>query len=122
MTKREFLNAVVAQNEGTEVAEFAAAELVKMDEALARRKSKPTKAQLENAPLKEELLTHLGDTPVLAADLAAAMGEDFTTQKVSALLRQLVKEGRANVTDVLVKGGARKAYTTVAPAEVAVLE
>jgi hypothetical protein len=54
MTKREFLEIVMGLGH-PEAAEFAAKELEKMDKALAKRRSKPTKAQIANAPIISKL-------------------------------------------------------------------
>ena len=116
MTKREFLNEVIAVIDGTsevdvlELKEFAKAEIVKLDERNASRSSKPTKTQIENEPIKEKILEVLstGERKV-----ASAIAErlEISTQKASALCRQLVESKKLKVEDVKIpKKGKQKAY------------
>ena len=120
MTNREFYTAVMAiQNAPTDVVEFAEVAIVKMDEANAKRKEKnaekPSKKAEENAPLIEEAFVVLGSETKTAANVAAAMG--VSTPKATYLLKALVAQGRATVTDVKIpKKGVQKAYAAVVTA------
>ena len=106
MTRREMFEAIVNGNVTDEVVAMAQNELVKMDERNARRKNKPTKNALANEPIKAQILEVLTDTPMVASAVAEAVG--ITTQKASALLRQI--DG-LTVTEVKVKGkGKVKGY------------
>lgn len=106
MTKREFLNAVIAETQNTELASFAVAELEKLDARNAKRSEKPSKKSLENAPLIEKIKTLLTSEPTLASTVAESLG--ISTQKASALLRQI--DG-VSVVDVKVpKKGTQKGY------------
>ena len=116
MTKREFLNEVIAVIDGTsevnvlELKEFAKAEIVKLDERNASRSSKPTKAQIENEPIKEKILEVLSTGERMVAS-AIAERLEISTQKVSALCRQLVESKKLKVEDVKIpKKGKQKAY------------
>lgn len=112
MTNREFFKAI-ASNEtiATDLREHAEAALVKLDNALEARKNKPSKTALENAPLIEQIVNEvLGSEGKTAMDVAAEVG--ISTQKASALLRQIVASGKATVADVkIAKKGTVKAYT-----------
>ena len=116
MTKREFLNEVIAVIDGTsevdvlELKEFAKAEIVKLDERNASRSSKPTKAQIENEPIKEKILGVLSTGErMVASAIAEKIG--ISTQKASALCRQLVESKKLKVEDVKIpKKGKQKAY------------
>lgn len=106
MTKREFLNAVIAETQNAELASFAVAELEKLDARNAKRSEKPSKKSLENAPLIEKIKTLLTSEPMLASTVAEKL--EISTQKASALLRQI--DG-VSVTDVKVpKKGMQKGY------------
>ena len=106
MTKREFLNAVIAETTNSELASFAVAELEKLDARNAKRSERPSKRSLANAPLIEKIKTLLTSEPMLASDVANAL--EISTQKASALLRQV--EG-VSVVDVKVKNkGTQKGY------------
>ena len=116
MTKREFLNEVIAVIDGTsevnvlELKEFAKAEIVKLDERNASRSSKPTKTQIENEPIKEKILEVLSTGEKMVAS-AIAERLEISTQKVSALCRQLVESKKLKVEDVKIpKKGKQKAY------------
>ena len=106
MTKREFLNAVIAETTNSKLASFAVSELEKLDARNAKRASTPSKTQKENAPLIEKIATLLTSEPKLASELASEMG--VSTQKASALVKKV--EG-VSVCDVKVKGkGTQKGY------------
>lgn len=64
-------------------------------EKKAATPKKPTKTQTENAPIKDTLLATLRNSvaPMTIPDLLAAAGLDISTQKASALLRQLRLDG-----------------------------
>ena len=116
MTKREFLNEVIAVIDGTsevdvlELKEFAKAEIVKLDERNASRSSKPTKTQIENEPIKEKILEILSTGERMVAS-AIAERLEISTQKASALCRQLVESKKLKVEDVKIpKKGKQKAY------------
>lgn len=123
MTKREFLNEVIAVIDGTsevdalELKEFAKAEIVKLDERNASRSSKPTKAQIENEPIKEKILEVLSTGERMVAS-AIAERLEISTQKASALCRQLVESKKLKVEDVKIpKKGKQKAYSILEDTE-----
>jgi len=106
MTKREFLNAVIAETQNVELANFAVTELEKLDARNAKRASKPSKRSLANAPLIEKIKGLLTSEPMLASEVANAL--EISPQKASALLKQI--EG-ISVVDVKVKSkGTQKGY------------
>ena len=123
MTKREFFNEVIAVIDGTsevnvlELKEFAKAEIVKLDERNANRSSKPTKTQIENEPIKEKILEVLSTGERMVAS-AIAERLEISTQKASALCRQLVESKKLKVEDVKIpKKGKQKAYMVNAAAD-----
>ena len=111
MTNREFLT-TVAQCEtlSVEIREHAAAMLTKADEKNAKRRETQSKVQKENEPIKAQILEILSTGVVkVASDIATEL--KISTQKASALCRQLVENGMLTVTDVKVKGkGTQKGY------------
>lgn len=119
MTKREFLMDVIGAIEGKEgvdvvaVRDYAMDQIAKMDERNATRSSKPTKTQLENEAVKEQILAAFEVGEVL---VASAVGErvGISTQKASALCRQLVEVGSLEVHEVKIpKKGKQKAYSII---------
>ena len=110
MTKRDFLEFVMGL-EYVEVAEFAAKELEKMDRALEKRRSKPSKAQLANAPIIQQIVSEILDEKEYTTASEVAEVLEISVQKASAVLRQAVSEGKVEVADVKVKGkGTQKGY------------
>lgn len=110
MTTREFYTAIQNANVDDALKEFAATAIQKMDEKNKKRSSKPTKAQIENAPIKTAIAEMLGSEPLTATQVAQEL--DISTQKASNLLRNLVTEGIAVDQEVKIKGkGKVKGYT-----------
>lgn len=111
MTNREFYTAVADANITTELTEFANAAIAKMDSRNEKRSSKPSKTALANEPVKAAIAEFLGThTNAIAADIAAAL--DITTQKASALCRQMVDAGVLNSAEIKIpKKGKVKAYS-----------
>lgn len=84
MTKREFLTKTMELEGCTdEMREVA----TKMIEALDKKSSKPTKAQIENEGIKTEIRAVLGAEPKTARQIADETG--YTVNKVAALLKQI---------------------------------
>jgi len=110
MTKREFLEIVKGLGH-PEAAEFAAKELEKMDRALEKRRSKPTKAQIANAPIIQQIVSEILEEEEFKTASEIAEILEISVQKASAVLRQAVSEGKVEVKDVKVKGkGTQKGY------------
>lgn len=112
MTKREFLNAVIANVDVIEIADFAKAEIEKMDARNAKRSHTPSKTAIANEPIKKAIVDLLRayDEPVVASAIAEKM--EISTQKASALCRQLVTDGQLSAVEVKVKGkGKQKGYS-----------
>lgn len=102
MTKREMFSAIrerVADN--AEMVEFIDHEI----ELLARKRSsaKPTKTQIANEGIKEQIMAIMTPDGMTATEVLTALGNtEFKVQKVSALLKQLVGEGKV-VKDIVGK-------------------
>ena len=115
MTNREFFNAVInTENVAEDIKAYAEAAIAKMDATNEARKNKPSKAAIENAPLLEQIYNEvLTNEAQIASAVAEAIG--VSVQKANSLLRTLVAEGKAEVTEVKVpKKGTVKGYTKVA--------
>ena len=93
ITYVDALNTVIPMVEG-EVAE----KLTALREQMAKKRgsSKPTKTQVENEGIKAEILEALAeaDEPMTCGEITKALEGDYTSQKISALLRQLVAGGK----------------------------
>lgn len=137
MTKREFLQAVIVmaklERESDiiipreeildklgniymkditmdDLIDFAKEEIEKLDKRNASRSSKPTKTQIENETIKKDILEVLSTGERMVAS-AIAERLEISTQKASALCRQLVESEKLRVEDVKIpKKGKQKAY------------
>ncbi len=111
MTKREFMEMVIATVENEEMVEFAHHEIEKMNERNAKRAERPSKKSVENEPIKARIIEFVQgcDERVTASAIGSAL--ELSTQKVSALCRQLVENGTLTSEEIKVKGkGKQKGY------------
>ena len=110
MTNREFLTAISANETiPADIREHATNEIAKLDAANEKRKNKPSKTAVENAPIVANILEVLTHDAQTAADIAAQVG--ISTQKASSLLRQLGTAGQVVVSEIKVpKKGTCKGY------------
>lgn len=114
MTKREFMEKIIAGAvTEEEMIEYAKKEIEALDKRNAARSAKPTAKQKENEVIKEQMFETLkGMEKMTASAIGEIMG--FSTNKASALCRQLVAEGKMTVEDIKVpKKGMQKAYTVI---------
>jgi len=114
MTKREFLEKVIAEVDNAELKDFANGEIARMDKANEQRKGKPSKEQKVNAEFRAQAW---GEIAKLEGNFTAgAIAErlNISRPKASALLTALEKEGK--LVSELVKDGKNihKVYTVKA--------
>ena len=120
MTQRMFLEMVVNANISDEMTAYAMERIKHLDDVNEHRKAKGSKTQRANVEVKKAILASLEENTVYTASQVAEMGiEGITsTQKASALLRQMTETGELTVTDIKIKGkGKVKGYSLVAPAQ-----
>lgn len=115
MTNREFFTAIAAmENLNEELIQHAEAELEKLNKRNAARAAKPTKAQKESKPIKEEIVKFLTEKGGFHTASEVMEACEISVQKASALCRQLVEEGALTVQEIKVpKKGKQKAYAIV---------
>lgn len=113
MTQRVFLMRVKELVTDKDVLEKADELLASLDKKNAARSSKPSKTQIENEPIKVSILEFLAGGKVQTApEIAVAVG--VSTQKASALAKQLVESGKLVQSEIKVpKKGKMKAYSIV---------
>lgn len=111
MTQREFLTKVIATSTDVEIVDKAKELIEGLDKKNAQRASKPSKTQIENEPIKVSILEFLAGSKVQTApEIAVAVG--ISTQKASALAKQLVEVGKVVQSEIKVpKKGKMKAYS-----------
>lgn len=110
MTNREFYEAIINANINDELTAFATEGIAKMDKRNEKRSSKPSKVALANEPIKQAIANLITDKGMTASEVGASL--EISTQKASALLRQLVEDGVLVATEVKVpKKGKVKSYT-----------
>ena len=95
MTKREFLNAVIAL-ENEELSSFATSELAKMDAANVKRQEKAKTPKPEDIEADKVIFNALTTDWQSASEIAEATG--YTVSKVSARLRKM--------DDIIIADGA----------------
>lgn len=115
MTQRDYFNEIIAlakANDRDDLAEFCEGRIAVLDKKAGNKK--PTKTQEENEVLKGVILDTLTNEGVTVTDLQAKDEtlSGLSNQRVSALLRQLVTDGKvAKVVD------KKKSYFSLAVAE-----
>ena len=112
MTNREFLNAVINAEISDELTAQAQDMLAKLDARNAKRAATPSKTAVANEPIKTKIVELLSDATEMMT--ASQVGEslEISTQKASALLRQLAEAGTVISEEIKVpKKGKQKGYT-----------
>lgn len=89
----------ICENNG--VSEEVLTKLANIKASYERKSSverKPTATQLLNEDIKVEILGILADTnePMTATDVVKSLTDEYSNQKISHLLNDLVKDGKAN--------------------------
>lgn len=110
MTNRDFYTAVINANINDELTDFAKSEIAKLDARNDKRRNTMTKEQKANEDIKVTIADFIGGkSDVVASDIAKGLA--LSTQKVSALCKQMVENGVLAVSEVKIKGkGAVKGY------------
>jgi predicted HTH transcriptional regulator len=116
MTNREFLNTVIETATSEEVKDHGKAMLAQMDARNAKRASTPSKTAVANAPLKQSIIKLISEKNMTAPEVGVAL--EVSTQKASALLRQLCEDGVLTSEEIKVpKKGKMKSYSLVEGAQ-----
>lgn len=116
MTNREFYKAVIGSEVNEELKAFAQAEIDKLDKKNEKRKNTQTKTQKENEGIKDKIVALIEEKGSMVASVIATE-LNISTQKASALCKQLVEEKELVVSDIKVKNkGTLKQYS-LAPTE-----
>ena len=117
MTQKEFYTAVAA-TEGLDatLVEYAEAAIAKIEaaneKAKAKRAEKAKERKAEDVELMVTVAAILGDEPKTAGMVKAELESELSVQKFSTILRAMVADGVAAVTDVKVSGkGTQRGYT-----------
>lgn len=111
MTIRMFLENVIKAEISDEMTAFAQERIVKLDEKNEKKKSSTSKKQSENNELKAVILASMKNgVEYKASEIGTTFG--ISTQKASALLVQLEKDGIVESSEKREKGkGKVKVYT-----------
>ena len=94
MTNREFFEAVQNGTINADVQAHATAEIEKMNARNEKRATTPSKTAVANEPIKAQILTFLTgkNEEILTSVICEAVG--ISTAKASALLMQLLEDGK----------------------------
>lgn len=110
MTKREFLEKVIAEVENAELKDFAKGEIARMDKANEARKGKETKTQRANAEFRAHAWEKIANLEGTFTAGVIAERLDTSRPKASALLTTLEKEGKLVSELVKEKKNVHKVY------------
>lgn len=111
MTNREFYEEIIKSGVSETLVKFAENAIAKLDKKNKKRSSKPTKIQLENAPLKAMIVDYLTENSGRFTENELGVVLETTHNKAGALARQLEKEGVISATKIKIpKVGERKVY------------
>ena len=94
ITIRMFLEAVQAGSNEEWVREFALERINKLDEKNAKRSEKSSEKREENLKLLPEIYEEMGDQTITVAELKEKLKEEYTSPKLSALLKLGVEMGQ----------------------------
>jgi len=106
MTMREFYTAIVEGKITDEVIAKATAEIEKLDARNEKRKGENSKRAKENEPIKAEILDYIKTNGKSVAS-AIGIGIGQSTNKVSALCKQMVEAGTLAVSVHKEKGKSK---------------
>ena len=118
MTNREFFTAIVSVNVSDEITEFAKTALVKLDKKNENRRNSTSPNQKANEDFKVEILNYMNeDTSAIYTAKVLADKFGVSTQKISALVKQMVDNGKLAVIDKVKdsKGNKVKGYKVIVP-------
>lgn len=102
MTKREFITMAMTLTDNAEFIAKGEEMLIALDKKSTS--TKPTKTQIENEAIKEQIIEILSDgEPRTVGQIAEALGGIYTSQKVSALVTSLTKVANPLVTRSVTK-------------------
>lgn len=94
MTRRDFLEKVIAEVDNAELKDFAKSEIARMNKANEQRKGKPSKKQKANADFRAQAWGEIAKLEEKFTAGAIAERLDISRPKASALLTALEKEGK----------------------------
>ena len=107
-TAREFYNAIVNGSAITpDMVDFAKSAIEKMDNKNAHRRSTLSKAQVANEGIKTDIIEYMTENGKQSAKSLADYFE-VSTQKISALMKQMVDTGKISVSKDKFAGSSTK--------------
>lgn len=95
---RDFLNAVVSANISDEITEYATNQLTKLDNKNEKKRTTLSANQKQNNELKEKIYSDMETEKIYTASTLAITYE-LSTQKISALMKQLSNDGLVETID-----------------------
>jgi hypothetical protein len=126
MTSRDFFTAVInLDNVPENLKEYATSQIEKLDKRNESRQTNGTANQRKNKEIAESLYNVLADNTIYTAKQIVGLGVDgiISTQKATAIVGLLVKDGRVTVSDIKdEKKNKVKGYTKVTIEETAKTE
>lgn len=107
-TSREFFNAIITGVTITEdMVEYAKSAIEKMDTKNEHKRLTKSPVQLANDTIKTQILEFMGENGKVSAKMLAD-NFSLSTQKISALMKQMVDDGRITVVKDKFEGSSSK--------------
>lgn len=108
MTSKEFYGKVINGDISAEVIEFAK---IALEKANARSAKVSGERAKENQAVIEKIKTVLTNEPQGAGEIAKALGNEYSTQKISAMLGQIVANGECTMVQIKINGRKVNGYS-----------
>lgn len=110
MTVKEFYGKVISGDISAEVIEFAK---VALEKANARTSKVSGERAKENAIVMEKVKTVLTDEPQGAGEIAKALDNEYSTQKISYVLGAMASNGDCNMVQIKINGRKVNGYSVI---------
>jgi predicted HTH transcriptional regulator len=107
-TSRDFFTAIINGTAiTTEMVEYAKSAIEKMDTKNEKKRATLSKLQVANEGIKSDILAFMGEN---GSQSAKSLADNFgvSTQKITALMNQLVKSGNVTVVKDKFEGSSTK--------------
>lgn len=115
MTQKEFLQAIAyGKSIDEEMKCFAEKWLHAMEEKRKKAAERVTKKQQENTKIGEQILGMMGEEPITISEILVRLKNyTLTTQKISAIMKQLIETNPIEKVRVKVDGKEKVAYKLI---------
>ena len=110
MTRRQRLEMVIRGEINEELIADCKRELEKLDAKLGEVKAKERPTYAENKDYEQRICEVLGEEPKTIDQIYVEVDCTFARQRLTAICKNLIREGKIGSCEVKTKKGKRKAY------------